>query len=212
MFDEEDFLNDSQRSYEPSIKKQRTIKSNLSDLSQNTRSNSSINKQSKTTNTKLPQSSNSPEFKLNSSNWIENFQPKTIDDLAVHPKKIEEVLNWFKSCESHDEKTSEKYAPMLILTGPAGSGKTATIRTIAQHLSYEISEWITPVDIELIKFHQQNTDDTFMENQIEKFSEFLFRSSRYASVLDHLNKKLILVEDFPNIFLKKSDDLCDILE
>ena len=34
---------------------------------------------------------------------------------------------------------------MLLLTGPAGSGKTATVEVLASELGLELQEWINPV-------------------------------------------------------------------
>ena len=34
---------------------------------------------------------------------------------------------------------------MLLLTGPAGAGKTATVHVLANELDFELQEWINPV-------------------------------------------------------------------
>lgn len=34
---------------------------------------------------------------------------------------------------------------MLLLTGPAGAGKTATVHVLASELGLELQEWINPV-------------------------------------------------------------------
>lgn len=34
---------------------------------------------------------------------------------------------------------------LLLLTGPAGSGKTATVRVLAKHLQLEVQEWVNPI-------------------------------------------------------------------
>lgn len=140
------------------------------------------------------------ETDFKSSNWIENFAPRTKTDLAIHPKKITEVENWFNSIK---EKTIGTSSPILLLTGPSGSGKTSVIKVLTKEFGYTISEWITPVDIEHIR-HDRNDNENvvFGENQNDKFSRFLFQSSRYRSVLDASSKRLVLVEDFPNVFVK----------
>lgn len=102
---------------------------------------------------------------------------------------------------------------MLLLTGPSGSGKTAAIRLVAKELDFDISEWIVPVDIDLTVNNRQDDDrfNTYTENQFDKFSDFLFRSSRYVSVFATQRKRLLLVEDFPNAFIKDSEKFNEIL-
>lgn len=144
-----------------------------------------------------------------SSNWIENFAPQAKADLAIHAKKIVEVEDWFRSIQDRQMKVPK----ILIATGPSGSGKSTTVKTIAKEFGYTISEWITPVDIEHI-YHDRNDNEkiTFSESQADKFSQFLFQSSRYRSVFDTSNKRLVLVEDFPNVFLKDPSSFEEVLE
>lgn len=146
-------------------------------------------------------------------------------DLAVHIKKIEELQNWLQL----QKKSTILKSKILLLTGPSGCGKTATVHVLSKLLNYECYEWITPIDIDLRrqnKYNNNNNDDetnadTFNESQIEKFSQFLFRASRYNSVVNNIqnntnneqqSKRLVFVEDFPQIFLDKSNEFIDLIE
>lgn len=145
-----------------------------------------------------------------SSNWIENFAPRTKADLAIHTKKVAEVEDWFRAIKDRRLKVA---APILLVTGPSGSGKSATIKIIAQEYGYMISEWITPVDIEHTRHDRNDTEKiTYSESQVDKFSQFLFQSSRYRSVFDTSSKRLVLVEDFPNVFIKDPNSFEEVLE
>lgn len=143
-----------------------------------------------------------------SSNWAENFAPQSIDHLAVHTKKVEEIREWIKKWE-----LNRNNGCVLLLTGPPGSGKTATLRLIAKEFDFDISEWIVPLDIDLNRNNKQDDDkvNTYTENQFDKFSDFLYRSSRYVSVFANQRKRLLLVEDFPNVFIKDSEKFSELL-
>lgn len=146
-----------------------------------------------------------------SSNWIENFAPHTKDDLAIHAKKIAELDEWFRTIKSSKVKRS---APILVISGPSGVGKTAAFKVLANEFEFAISEWVTPTDIEHTRRgnNDENENITFGENQTDKFSQFLFQSSRYRSVFDTSAKRLVLVEDFPNVFVKDPASFEEVLE
>lgn len=82
-------------------------------------------------------------------------------------------------------------------------------------MEYDINEWITPTDVELCR-HTKGTGfdetNTYTESQTDQFAQFLFRASRYKSVLIKQNKRIVLVEDFPNIFFKDPDIFNEALE
>lgn len=135
-----------------------------------------------------------------SDNWMEGFAPATSDDLAVHPKKVGDVRNWLQHCEAMRKKHP---AQICLLTGPAGCGKTATLRVLAQEFGYELQEWINPTDCEEINaLGDQPYEGSYMGSQLVAFKSFLLRASRYKSLLTTQNKRLLLVEDFPNVLLK----------
>jgi len=149
---------------------------------------------------------------LESTNWLENFVPKTVDELAVHNKKIEELQLWFNSYDS-SVKTNNPGA-ILLLTGPPGSCKTTALKLIASNLDYEILEWISPVDTTEYSNNNEfsSNSNNFTESQIEKFTQYLFKTSRYNSLFNINGKRLLLVEDFPNIFLKNTEDFLDAIK
>lgn len=143
-----------------------------------------------------------------SSNWIENFTPTTIQDLAVATAKLQEIQQWLEVNSSSGE--------MLFIKGPPGSAKTTTVKLVAKLLGMEISEWVNPVDVDLVRYNSgggcDGEENTFRENQSDKFYEFLFKSSRYSTIYNIGGKRLLLVEDFPNTYLKNSDEFNEILE
>ena len=61
--------------------------------------------------------------------WSVKHQPRSVTDLATHPKKTEEVRHWLKLSTS--SSTSPK---ALLISGPAGAAKTATLTVLCREL------------------------------------------------------------------------------
>uniref|UniRef100_A0A1B0DRE9 AAA+ ATPase domain-containing protein n=1 Tax=Phlebotomus papatasi TaxID=29031 RepID=A0A1B0DRE9_PHLPP len=150
-----------------------------------------------------------PQKKSLSDDWLQTFAPKKAEDLAVHANKIQEVAKWL---EISEENFSKKPNPILLLTGPAGCGKTATVVALAAEKDYNLVEWVTPIDT----FRQYRDADEegieVEESKSEKFREFLFQASRFKSLFRKSNKRLLVVEDFPNFLLRDPQAFSSILD
>ncbi|KAL0275876.1 UNVERIFIED_CONTAM: hypothetical protein PYX00_003601 [Menopon gallinae] len=135
-------------------------------------------------------------------------EPRTIDDLATHPKKIDEVKNWLLRTDFL------RVPPMLLITGPAGSAKTVTLRVVVSSLNMSLREWVNPMD--KLEFKSEFTlvdkSDFSESSQVDKFEDFIFRASRYKSLFDDNEKTVILIEDFPNVFIWKPKMFHEFLE
>ncbi|XP_061182185.1 cell cycle checkpoint protein RAD17-like [Saccostrea echinata] len=152
--------------------------------------------------------------------WSDKHSPKNLLDLAVHKKKIEELQTWLQ----RHLKTDSVRSPMVLLTGPAGAGKTALVQVLAKELNCELKEWTNPVAgsyEESVFVDQRNNwsdyskvEGSYSGSQLSKFQQFLLRADKYNS-LDIFGsvsqKKIILVEEFPNIVYKDAASFHDIL-
>ncbi|XP_041979281.1 cell cycle checkpoint protein RAD17 isoform X2 [Aricia agestis] len=139
---------------------------------------------------------------ISDKNWMKNFDPIKVEDLAVHNKKVQEVEEWLKS--NYQGSNSS----MLLLSGPVGAGKTATIHTLATKYNIKVTEWVTPLDIE---YPSDYGDYEFKESQSKKFVEFIIKSANFTSLLDNNSCKLVLVEDFPNVFMRTPTEFTEVL-
>ncbi|KAJ8936004.1 hypothetical protein NQ318_009685 [Aromia moschata] len=134
-------------------------------------------------------------------NFHNELAPKFITDLAVHPKKIQELEEWLKL---NVLRTEMKYAPLLLITGPTGSGKTSTINILCKKIGISITEWVNPVDQDYELFRNSG--------QLNNFMEFL-SESKWNSLFDTgNNKNLTLVKDFPNAVIHQPEEFFNVLE
>ncbi|KAI4877167.1 hypothetical protein NFI96_020658 [Prochilodus magdalenae] len=154
--------------------------------------------------------------------WVEIHAPQSQAELAVHKKKVEEVESWLRV--HMDLKSANKGGAILLLTGPSGCGKTATVHVLAKDVDFQIQEWSNPTTSEY------RSDDSFRQSfdpdsrfnsfqgssQTGAFQDFLLRANKYNCLQmsgdsQAPNRKIILVEDFPNQFYRQPGCLHDIL-
>ncbi len=238
--------------------------------------------------------------------WIERHQPKTVSDLAVHPKKIDEIKFWFENnvlgkkavkgkqvklqsslisivlyviyhttdnkgwfvndvmlmhywsifnprclligtifTYSNIQKCHKIINPstlrlktfmsnfqkqdILLLTGPPGCGKTATIKALANNLRISIQEWINPTESSdfvaksdtRVGFFNPSDDIPYV-SQTNSFKTFMLRANRYKvlsglfennsdSDQNEFGAKIVLIEELPPFALRKKEDFQEIL-
>ncbi|KAL1475431.1 hypothetical protein MTO96_019637 [Rhipicephalus appendiculatus] len=141
--------------------------------------------------------------------WVEKFAPRSRDDLAVNRDKVDQVSRCFKE---KFKASSTNAGAIILLCGPAGSGKTATLRCLAAEEGFTVCEWINPISLTARTEFNPNWDFGRSSGQVEEFEDFLFQSSRYASLLTGDSaKRVVLVEDLPNIFIRDVESLHRVL-
>ncbi|KAI8903004.1 Rad17 cell cycle checkpoint protein-domain-containing protein [Globomyces pollinis-pini] len=138
--------------------------------------------------------------------YLIKYEPKTIEDLAIHKKKLSDVEAWFKVLE--DQSSTPR---ILLLSGPSGSGKTATIKCFAQKFGYNIKEWENPINTN--KFNSSYTEgSTFADylSNINLFANFIQSCSKKTQLKFNTNvsldtsKTIALIEETPNIHLESA--------
>ncbi|KAI8093449.1 Rad17 cell cycle checkpoint protein-domain-containing protein [Halteromyces radiatus] len=128
--------------------------------------------------------------------WTEKYTPLTEDELAVRTQKLTKIKNFIDASAISKRKGPYK---ILALTGPAGVGKSTSIRILAKSIGYDIIEWR---NYEQQKYDPDGYFDPDYEPTMKRFSEFLRLSIQTGSLnTDHQQqrRKIILLDDLPDL-------------
>ncbi|KAK8088938.1 hypothetical protein PG997_003899 [Apiospora hydei] len=141
--------------------------------------------------------------------WSERFGPCSLEELAVHKKKVSDVRRWLE-----DVIAGRMRQRLLILKGAAGTGKTTTMRLLAKDMKCELLEWRNPT---------VSGSGLGFQSASAQFEEFMGRSGKFGQLdtdsdvpttasistatINENARKLILIEEFPNTFTKSSTAL-----
>ncbi|KAI5808187.1 Rad17 cell cycle checkpoint protein-domain-containing protein [Peziza echinospora] len=71
--------------------------------------------------------------------WPMKHAPKSSNELAIHNRKVAEVATWLNNVQHGWSRKR-----ILILKGPAGSGKSATLDVLCKEGGWEVVEWGNP--------------------------------------------------------------------
>ncbi|ROW00382.1 hypothetical protein VMCG_07208 [Cytospora schulzeri] len=148
--------------------------------------------------------------------WSERFGPANLDELVVHKKKVADVRAWLDHVLSGRMRQS-----LLILKGSAGTGKTTTMQLLAKDMGFEILEWRNPTGASGATQGLQSASAQFEEfmGRGDKFGQLEFiedesaqsstrtsaRTPQDSQGVDH--KRVILIEEFPNTFMRSGNAL-----
>ncbi|RAQ99010.1 cell cycle checkpoint protein rad17 [Stemphylium lycopersici] len=139
--------------------------------------------------------------------WTEKYGPVSLDELAVHKRKVADVRTWLTDVLGG--KTRKR---LLLLKGPAGSGKTTTMSLLSKELDVDVHEWKNPTG-------SMSTSDSFV-SATAQFEDFVGRTGTFGSLAfdrqapatqtaspssqNGRKQQLVLVEEFPNTFTRTS--------
>lgn len=119
---------------------------------------------------------------VNRGLWADLYAPKTMDDLCVNKKKVEEILEWLQRNASPRSGVFQKR--LLFLCGPPGSGKSTAVRCIARQLELFVKEWEDNSAAGKLNYERMLREDfwTPQVSGVDDFSDFIHRSSTYAAL------------------------------
>uniref|UniRef100_A0A914Z4Q6 Cell cycle checkpoint protein RAD17 n=1 Tax=Panagrolaimus superbus TaxID=310955 RepID=A0A914Z4Q6_9BILA len=133
------------------------------------------------------------------------FEPKSVEDLAVNSKRIEDVKEWIRGMMKPPDKRSK----ILLLTGPCGCGKTTTLKLLCNDLGVDFLEFDLPQEGEYNDFSEF---DYYTESKpLEVFEKYI-KSCEFTSTEPGASKhRLLCIENLPNIFYREPAKLKESL-
>ncbi|KAI6029595.1 Rad17 cell cycle checkpoint protein-domain-containing protein [Pisolithus microcarpus] len=112
--------------------------------------------------------------------WVDKYEPTTEADLAVHKRK---------AFEGGPSRKLRKYRRILVLTGPAGTAKTTTLRVLSRELGFEILECANKYVEDLDGYDYAL--DLALEAIFDKFQTITAGCPQ--------KRQVVLLEDLPNL-------------
>ncbi|KAL2520377.1 Cell cycle checkpoint protein RAD17 [Forsythia ovata] len=146
----------------------------------------------------FPQFKVSSGFGRNMGLWVDKYKPRSLEELAVQKKKVDEVKTWFEERLRTSGKNS--YSNVLLISGQAGVGKSATVYAVASNLGAQVHEWNTPTPtIWQEHLHNSNSGIRYM-SKMDEFESFVERIRKYGlSSMTRTSPSsiILLIDDLP---------------
>ncbi|KAF9114762.1 Cell cycle checkpoint protein rad17 [Mortierella sp. AM989] len=121
--------------------------------------------------------------------WAEKYAPTSMNEVAVHPGKIGNVREWLQTyTDPRNTEQDTSGGAILVLSGPAGSGKTTVLRILAHEMGLNVVEWVNSVnENNIIQRPSIPGEDSWKSTSIDEeyipvmraFQEFFSRAQRF---------------------------------
>ncbi|CAA7056990.1 unnamed protein product [Microthlaspi erraticum] len=141
------------------------------------------------------------ERSKNTDLWVDKYRPRTLEELAVHKKKVEEVKLWFE--ESLNSSKQDGFRNnVLLVTGQAGVGKSATIHLVASILGVTVYEWNAPIPTVWQEHLHNSSSGLKYTSKLDEFENFVESSRKYGVIASSSSggtksPVVLLIDDLP---------------
>ncbi|KAL0643355.1 hypothetical protein Bca4012_041645 [Brassica carinata] len=142
--------------------------------------------------------SSPPSFKKKAGLWVDKYKPRTLEELSVHNKKAIFFFKlWFEEC--FDCSKDGVRNNVLLLTGQAGVGKSATIHLLASILGVTVYEWSAPIPTLWQEHVHNSTSGLKYSSKLDEFENFVDTSRKYGVISGGTKppRLVLLIDDLP---------------
>lgn len=126
--------------------------------------------------------------------WADRYGPSNLEELVVHKKKVADVQNWLQG-----KLDGRNHQRLLILKGPAGSGKTTTLSLLSQAMGLQLVSWRNP---DVSEVGANNSTAVQFDEFLNRGGQFGSLAFEHDSAVRNLSKgdqghRVLVVEEFP---------------
>ncbi|KAG2317000.1 hypothetical protein Bca52824_020122 [Brassica carinata] len=141
-----------------------------------------------------------PGFKKKTDLWVDKYRPRSLEELSVHNKKVEQVKLWFEEC--FDSSKDGLRNNVLLLTGQAGVGKSATIHLLASILGVTVYEWNAPIPTVWQEHVHNSSSGLKYSSKLDEFENFVDTTRKYGVIASSTStgtkpRLVLLIDDLP---------------
>ncbi|TYI60412.1 hypothetical protein E1A91_D10G102100v1 [Gossypium mustelinum] len=136
--------------------------------------------------------------------WVDKHKPSSLEELAVNKKKVEEVKSWFEERLMAPKYLQDEVgrSSVLILSGQAGVGKSATVQVIASKIGAQLCEWNTPTPTIWQEHVHNSSAGMNYTSKLDEFENFVERVRKYGLISSSLNGNskstiILVIDDLP---------------
>ncbi|XP_052875830.1 cell cycle checkpoint protein RAD17 isoform X3 [Gossypium arboreum] len=136
--------------------------------------------------------------------WVDKHKPSSLEELAVNKKKVEEVKSWFEERLMTPKYLQDEVgrSSVLILSGQAGVGKSATVHLIASKIGAQLCEWNTPTPTIWQEHVHNSSAGMKYTSKLDEFENFVERVRKYGLISSSLNGNskssiILVIDDLP---------------
>lgn len=147
--------------------------------------------------------------------FINRFLPTCADELCIHKNKIQVMETWLEQFVSGGSNVRSR---VMVLSGPAGSGKSTLVRTICKDKKFLVMSYQETSSSLANTFLKREIRQKFLEyeSRLSRFQKFLQRTTRYRALENGgYIGQVVLVEELPWIgkpeFRTKFQEICNQL-
>eukprot|EP00892_Ulva_mutabilis_P009836 jgi/Ulvmu1/7224/UM035_0010.1 len=102
-----------------------------------------------------------------SASWPDLYAPKSRGELAVHKKKLENLAEWLKAA-TPARASLQTAAMCCCISGPPGSGRSTSIKLLAQERQCNVHQWAFPTPT-LWSEHRHIGADSLYTSKMDEF-------------------------------------------
>lgn len=134
--------------------------------------------------------------------WVNKYKPHSLGELAVHKKKVEELKTLIEERLMASDVKGKCRTHVILITGPAGVGKSAAVHAISFSLGASVYEWNMPTPTLWQEYLHNSNSGLRYTSKLDEFEDFVERIRKYglissSAIEGSQTPVILLIDDLP---------------